>query len=393
MLQFDWALITASPNCLAYVVLHVGTLRCGGGQCIVADLLSFQGQRPLVLVVDDDWMNREVLEAYLTDAGCDVLGAHDGASALAAAAATPPDLVLLDINMPGMSGYEVCMRLKSHEKTQFTPVVMVTALETEHDKIRAIQAGADDFLTKPFNSLMMMTRIRSLLRIKELHDELESRNDLLRRVLNRYVNEDIVDVILVDPDRHLRLGGETRHVTVFFADIRGFTSFAEHHPASDVLQVLNHIFNELTEVVFANHGTLDKYIGDEMMAFYGAPVSTGEDAYHAVKTGMEMQEAFKRAVEEIGLPGLKALGLGIGMNTGDVAVGNVGSERVMSYTVIGDVVNTARRIQEIAGGGVVLISEATYQLVKDRVEADRLDALIFPGKSQPIVVYQVRVLR
>ncbi|MBN2472807.1 MAG: response regulator [Anaerolineae bacterium] len=357
------------------------------------DLLSFQGQRPLVLVVDDDWMNREVLEAYLTDAGCDVVGAHDGASALAAAAASPPDLVLLDINMPGMSGYEVCMRLKSHEKTQFTPVVMVTALETEQDKIQAIQAGADDFLTKPFNSLMMMTRIRSLLRIKELHDELESRNDLLRRVLNRYVNEDIVDVILVDPDRHLRLGGDTRNVTVFFADIRGFTSFAEHHPASDVLQILNRIFNELTEVVFANHGTLDKYIGDEMMAFYGAPVSTGEDAYNAVKTGVEMQAAFLRAVDEIGLPHLRTLGLGIGMNTGDVAVGNVGSERVMSYTVIGDVVNTARRIQEIAGGGVVLISEATYRLVRDRVDASRLDALVFPGKSQPIVVYQVRALR
>ena len=351
--------------------------------------LSFQGKRPLVLVVDDDWMNREVLEAYLVDAGCEVIGVHDGITALATAEATPPDLVLLDINMPGMSGYEVCARLKSHEKTQFTPVVMVTALETEQDKIRAIQAGADDFLTKPFNSLMMITRIRSLLRIKELHDELESRNNLLRRVLNRYVNEDIVDVILVDPDRYLQLGGETRSVTVFFADIRGFTSFAEHHPASDVLQILNRIFNDLTEVVFENHGTLDKYIGDELMAFYGAPVSTGFDAYNAVKTAIGMQAAFRRVVDEIGLPSLRALGLGIGMNTGDVAVGNVGSERVMGYTVIGDVVNTARRIQENAQGGEVLVSEATYRAVMDRVEAERLDSTLFPGKTRPIVVYRI----
>lgn len=359
----------------------------------MSELMHFQGKRPLVLVVDDDWMNREVLEAYLQEAGCEVMGAHDGATALAQAAQHPPDLVLLDINMPGMTGYEVCARLKSHEKTQFTPVVMVTALETEQDKIRAIQAGADDFLTKPFNSMMMMTRIRSLLRIKELHDELESRNALLRRVLNRYVNEDIVDVILVDPERHLKLGGQTRNVTVFFADIRGFTSFAENHPAHEVLHILNRIFNELTEVVFTHHGTLDKYIGDELMAFFGAPISTGDDAFHALKTGIEMQKVFSRVLKEIGLPGLERLGLGIGMNTGDVAVGNVGSERVMSYTVIGDVVNTARRIQEIAGGGVVLISDATYQLVADKVDADRMDALVFPGKSQPIVVYEVQGLR
>lgn len=358
----------------------------------MSELLRFQGKRPLVLVVDDDWMNREVLEAYLQEAGCDVVGAHDGMSALLSAEQNPPDLILLDIKMPGMTGFEVCARLKSHEKTQFTPVVMVTALETEEDKIRAIQAGADDFLTKPFNYTMMTTRIRSLLRIRELHDELESRNDLLRRVLNRYVNEDIVDVILVDPEKYLKLGGQTRNVTVFFADIRGFTAFAEHHPADEVLHILNRIFNELTEVVFANHGTLDKYIGDELMAFFGAPVSTGNDAYLALKTGIEMQRAFQRILGEIGLPGLERLGLGIGMNTGDVAVGNVGSERVMSYTVIGDVVNTARRIQEIAGGGVVLISDATYQLVAQQVDAERLNAVVFPGKTQPIVVYEVHGL-
>ncbi len=348
---------------------------------------------PLVMVVDDDWMNREVLEAYLTDAGYDVILAHSGARALELAQATPPDLVLLDINMPGMSGYEACARLKSDELTRFTPVVMVTALEAEDDKIRAIQSGADDFLTKPFNSLMLLTRVRSLLRIKQLHDELENRNALLRRVLNRYVNEDIVDVILVDPDKYLKLGGDTRTVTVFFADIRGFTAFAERRPAHEVLQILNRFFNELTEVIFTHHGTFDKYVGDELMAFFGAPVATGDDVLNALQAALEMQRVFCRVRDGLDLPELKTIGLGIGLHSGEVAVGNVGSERVMSYTVIGDVVNTAQRIQEAAQSGQVLISEATYRLAEPLLDAERLEARTFSGKSEPIVVYNLRGIR
>ncbi len=348
---------------------------------------------PLIMVVDDDWMNREVLEAYLTDAGYDVILAHSGARALELAQATPPDLVLLDINMPGMSGYEACARLKSDELTRFTPVVMVTALEAEDDKIRAIQSGADDFLTKPFNSLMLLTRVRSLLRIKQLHDELESRNTLLRRVLNRYVNEDIVDVILVDPDKYLKLGGDTRTVTVFFADIRGFTAFAERRPAHEVLQILNRFFNELTEVIFAHHGTFDKYVGDELMAFFGAPVATGDDVLNALQSALEMQQVFRRVRDSLDLPELEPIGLGIGLHSGEVAVGNVGSERVMSYTVIGDVVNTAQRIQEAAQSGQILISEATYRLAESLLDAERLEARMFSGKSEPIVVYNLRGIR
>lgn len=335
------------------------------------------------------------MEAYLRHDGCEVLLAHDGPQALRLVEEQPPDLILLDINMPGMSGYEVCARLKSHEKMQFTPVVMVTALESDEDKIKAIQAGADDFLTKPFNSMLMRTRIRSMLRIKQLHDELESKNDLLRRVLNRYVNEDLVDIILVDPERYLKLGGDNRTVTVFFADIRGFTTFAEHQPANEVLEILNYTFNELTEVVFAHHGTLDKYIGDELMAFFGAPVSTGDDTLNALQTAWEMQLVFQRVRSELKAktPGIEKLGLGIGLHTGEVAIGNVGSERVMSYSVIGDVVNTARRIQQTASGGTTLLSEKTYRLVEPLIEAERLDARMFSGKSEAIVVYRLTNVR
>ncbi|GAB4575079.1 MAG: hypothetical protein Kow0077_24820 [Anaerolineae bacterium] len=360
---------------------------------MVTDLHLSGDKKPLVLVVDDDWMNREVLEAYLSAAGCDVINTNNGADALSLALETPPDLIVMDVNLTGLNGYEVCSRLKNHEILQFTPVVFLTALDADSDRLRAIQAGADDFLTKPFDSVLMMTRIRNLLRIKALHDELQARNALQGKVLSRYVDEDIVEVVMGDPDRYLRLGGETRHVTVFFADIRGFTAFAEKYPAAEVLQLLNRIFNELTEIVVTNHGTLDKYIGDELMAFFGAPVTSDLDAFNAVKAGIEMQQAFERVCRELDWPEVQRLGLGIGIHTGDVAVGNVGSERLMSYTVIGDVVNTARRIQEIAEAGVTLISAHTYRQVADNVVAERLPPQNFQGKSQPITVYRLVSLR
>jgi CheY-like chemotaxis protein len=156
------------------------------------------GKLPLILVVDDDWMNREVMEAHLQAADYEVMVAQSGERALEMAFERPPDLVLLDVRMQGISGYEVCERLKSHPATRYAPVVIVTALEADEDKLKAIRSGADDFIGKPFTSLMMLTRVKSLLRIKHLHDELEARNALLSRVLQRYVNEDISRMIFAD---------------------------------------------------------------------------------------------------------------------------------------------------------------------------------------------------
>ncbi len=343
---------------------------------------------PLILVVDDDWMNREVMEAHLKGAGYAVMMAHNGDKALQLAFETPPDLVLLDVRMQGASGYEVCRQLKAHEATKVTPVVMVTALESEDDKLEAIRAGADDFISKPFTALMMLTRVKNLLRIKGLHDDVEARNSLLRQILHRYVNEQITDIILAEPEKQMRLGGETRHVTVFFCDIRGFTAFAEQHQAGDVLSLLNHFFAEMTEVIFRNHGTFDKYVGDEVMAFFGAPVATGQDALNAVRTAVEMQEIFSRTRDAISYEDVRRLGLGIGLHSGEVAVGNVGSERVMSYTVIGDTVNTAHRLQSVAPSGEIILSDMTYDEVADYVEAKQLKPIAIKGKRDPMTIYR-----
>lgn len=346
-----------------------------------------------ILVVDDDWMNREVIEAYLQTTGYRVVTANSGAKALEIAANEVPSLVILDVNMPGMNGYELCSKLKSDERTRLTPVMVVTALEADPDKLKAIEAGADAFLTKPFNSLIMMTQVKSLLRIRRLHDEIEARNVLLRKVLNRYVNEDITEIILADPDKNLQLGGESRAITVFFADIRGFTPFSEGHSAKEVVTVLNRIFAELTPIVFKYRGTLDKYVGDGIMGFFGAPVASEHDALNAARMAIEMQKVFAELKQKITELSIKNLGLGIGISTGEAAVGNVGSDHLMSYTVIGDTVNTASRLQQQAQGGHIVITEKMYQEIAAHVEVSPLAPLRLAGKSEPVPAYRLLSLK
>jgi adenylate cyclase len=247
--------------------------------------------------------------------------------------------------------------------------------------------GADDFVSKPYNSIILLTRVRSLLRIKKLHDEVEARNRLLRRVLDRYVAEDVTDIILTDPERHLKLGGEVRRVTVLFVDIRGFTAFTERHPAPHVVETLNHIFRAMTQVIFTFRGTFDKYLGDGLMAFYGAPVAEKDDAQRAVQAAIEMQRLFRGLMEDTALD-LGGLGLSIGLHSGEAIIGNIGSERVMDYTVIGDTVNVAKRLQEQADGGMIFLSKATYDQIKG-IKAEKLPPIQLPGRREPIHAYQI----
>jgi len=336
-----------------------------------------------ILIVDDDWLNRDLLETYLKQAGYQCRAAYDGSMALRLTAEAQPDLILCDVQMPGMTGYEVCRSIKTDPATQFIPVVMVTALDRDEEKVRAVEAGADDFITKPFNSILLLTRVRSLLRIKVLHDQLEERNQLLHKVLTRYLAEGMTQTILTDPDRYLKLGGETRPVTVLFADIRGFTAFTEQRTAQEVVETLNEIFPELTRVVFAHGGTFDKFLGDAVMAFWGAPLSAPGDTLRAVQAAVEMRERFYQLFAR------KGLGLCIGLNSGEATVGNIGSDKVMDYTVIGDTVNVAKRLQEAAGGEELLISEATYAQVRSQVQAEKRESLSLHGRQEPVQVYAV----
>jgi len=351
------------------------------------DLTPIFNRPPRILVADDDWLNRDLLQAYLKASGCEVDTAADGLAALESASRASPDLALVDVQMPRMDGLELCRALKRNPETRFMPVVIVTALDSDEEKIRAIDAGADDFVTKPYNSVVLLTRVRSLLRIKKLNDEVEARNRLLRQVLNRYVAEDVADIILTDPARYLQLGGETRAVTVLFADIRGFTRYTEQHSGPQVIETLNRIFRPISQVVFTYRGTFDKYLGDGVMAFFGAPLASEDDAQRAVESAIEMQRLFHALCAEAGAD-LRDLGLGVGLHSGEAVVGNIGSEKVMDYTVVGDVVNVANRLQEKACGGQILLSEATYQQVQG-IQAARLDPFEIPGRVEPVTAYLI----
>lgn len=353
------------------------------------DLGRILERSPRILIVDDDWLNRDLLKAYLTSSGAEVTTASDGQEALEFALGNPPDLILADIQMPRMDGLTLCRELKTAPATRFVPVVIVTALDSEEEKLKAIEVGADDFVSKPYNAVILLTRVRSLLRIKKLHDEVESRNKLLRQVLNRYVAEDVADVILKDPERHLKLGGELRPVTVLFADIRGFTRFTEQNDAPQVIASLNTIFQALSEVVFSHRGTFDKYLGDGLMTFYGAPVAEDDDAQRALASALEMQRRFQELRRE--QEGFEGLGLGIGLHSGEAVVGNIGSDEVMDYTVVGDVVNIAKRLQEQADGGEILLSHSTYEQVSAD-KAEELTGIELSGRQGSITAYLIKTV-
>ena len=222
--------------------------------------------------------------------------------------------------------------------------------------------------------------------MKVLQKKVEKQNIILHQVLTRYLSEEIAQDILTNPEEKLQLGGETLLVTVLFADIRGFTSFSKNRDAKIVMKRLNQIFARVVKIIFAHDGTFDKYIGDAIMAFYGAPLSYEDDALRAVKTALKMQEAMRKLQQEE--DAIKELGMGIGIYTGYAVVGNLGSEQVMNYTVIGDTPNMASRFQGHAKAGQVLIDAVTYEAVIESIEVNEIEPIILKGKKAPIAAYE-----
>jgi adenylate cyclase len=342
---------------------------------------------PRILAVDDNKQNLDILQKTLTAANYEVTTAADGSTALSHIDSASSDLVLLDVMMPGMSGYEVCERIRANEATRLLPVVMLTSLSDVSDRIRGIKAGADDFLTKPFNREELLTRVKSLLRIKTLHDDIEAKNRLLRTLFGRYVSEEVAAEIVADPKRHLKLGGEKRDVTVLFGDLRGFTPLAEQLDPQDAVDILNIYLTLVIDTVFRFRGTLDKFRGDGFMAFFGAPIRRDDDASNAVRCALALQEGLKHIAFDK-FPDLR-LHMGIGINTGIVIAGDIGSERRTDYTVIGNEVNVAQRFESNAGPGQTLMTGGTYERVKDAVQVRELGPLRVTGKQEGVMAYDV----
>ncbi len=350
-----------------------------------------------VLVVDDQPVTRRLLSRPLELAGHRVLQADSGEQALDLLASEPVDLVLLDVVMVGLDGYAVCRRIKTDERTMFIPVVMVTVLNDRSDRVRAIDAGADDFLSKPVYQEELTARVGSLLRLTDARRELERmREAQIRGAFKRYMCPKVVDDILsssASSMRSLLERTQRREAIVLFTDLRGFTALSEQLSAEAVVEVLNEYFSEMTQAAHEYEGTIFNMSGDSLLVGFGVPFEQSAPADRAFDTAVEMQRRYRdlaaRTCERLGVE----VGLGIGINRGEVVFGNVGSLDYMNYTIIGDTVNVAARLEGIAQAGEVVASETVVEGLSANRAADcrGLDESVqLKGRSAALRVYRLR---
>jgi adenylate cyclase len=322
-----------------------------------------------VLVVDDDALNRRLLTATLAREGLRTTAATDGDEALRAIKEEPPDVVLLDIEMPGVDGSETLERSKGDEAVRHLPVIMISGLDDTESVVRCLEIGADDFLPKPFDAAILRARINAGLDRKALY-ELE--RDRVRDLFMRFLPEQVVDDMLARTDGDARIHPEQLTGTVLFGDLRGFTSFAEGRPVDEVVEAINTYLTLMTDAVLDHGGTLVDYMGDGIMAAFGAPVASDEHADLALEAARAMAgeqlATFNAWLSASGVE--EPIRMGIGMNSGPVLSASVGSPRRLDYAVIGDTTNTAARIESMTKEleHAVLLSEHTMDALREPPE-------------------------
>jgi adenylate cyclase len=350
------------------------------------------------LVVDDDAMNRMVLQRSLEREGHAVRVAADGRAALELLRGEPFDVVLLDILMPEMDGLELLELIQSDDELRQTPVIMISALEEMASVVRCIELGAEDYLPKPFDPVLLRARINGCLTKKRLRDVerkyLEERHRRVRDLFARFVPEAVVDEVLEHAGEDLRLGGQRRTATVMFCDLRDFTSFAEARPPELVVDVLNRYLSAMSDVILRHGGTLIGFQGDGILAAFGTPIEQPDHADRALSATREMVgqalDGFNAWLQEEGIGG--SFRIGVGLNSGVIMAGNVGSERRLEYTVIGDTTNTASRLEAMTKDTphMLLMSDSTRAMltraVPDLVEVDTREVR---GRRFPVVLWSI----
>jgi class 3 adenylate cyclase len=306
--------------------------------------------------------------------------------------------VLLDVMMSGLSGIDVLKRVRERSSESDLPVVMATARDATEDLVEALRLGANDYVTKPLDFPVVLARVETQLtlrrqkqEIRRLAENLELRNRFIQSLFGRYLSDEVVADLLGSPEGP-RIGGEQRRVTLLMSDLRGFTPLTEGLQPQQVLRLLNSYLGTMADVVLAHQGTVDEFVGDAILAIFGAPVARPDDARRAVACAVAMQEALaalNRGNETQSLPRLE---MGIAVHTGEVIVGNIGSERRTKYGVVGSAVNHAGRIESFTVGGQVLISDATLREAGDEVRVGSRLAIDAKGTRERIVVYDLRGL-
>lgn len=361
-----------------------------------------------ILAVDDQPPNLRLLDAVLTPRGYEVIPAGSGPQALDVLDREPVDLVLLDVLMPDMDGHEVCRAIRADPRTEFLPVVMITASGSQQ-RLQGLEAGADDFLTKPFDQAELLARVASLARIKRYHDtvrrqadeltawnlELEARVAAqvaeLERLgrLRRFLSPQLADLVMAD---EAVLDSHRREIVVVFCDLRGFTPFAESGEPEEVMAVLGEYHEELGTLVHEHGGTLERFTGDGMMVFFNDPVPVPDPAGRAVRMALAMRAQVRRLAEGWYKQG-HDLSLGIGVAQGYATLGRIGFEGRFDYAAIGSVTNLAARLCSRAEPWQVLVTHRVWSAAEDWTTARALGELDLRGFSRPVRAFDITAAR
>src|SRR5260221_4609141 len=335
-----------------------------------------------ILVVDDTPQNVKLLGDLLMGRGAKVSPAVNGELALESIAKYPPDLVLLDVMMPGLNGYEVCRKIRDNAATALLPVVMCTSLDPHQERIKGIEAGADDFLSKPVNQPELFARVRSLLRIKGLQDERMAR-------LKSFFSPQLAEAIAAGRAEEL-LKTHRREITVEFFDLRGFTAFTDSAEPEEVMELLRGFHGALGKLVLEHQGTIERFAGDAVMVFYNDPLPVERPAEHAMRAALAMVEAFGPIASHWQKRSGFELGLGVGIAHGFATLGAIGFEGRQDYAAIGKVTNLAARLCSEAKGGQILTDLKTSAALEGVFNFDPLGPLSLKGFAQPVPAFALR---
>jgi adenylate cyclase len=373
---------------------------------------------PRILIVDDEPINLDILQTRLAVHGYEILTATNGEEALAVANAQQPDLILLDIMMPKMDGIDVCRHLKADASFPFMPIILVTAKADSRDVVIGLEAGADEYLTKPVDQAALVARVKSMLRIKALHDtaqeqaaRLEAQSEQLadwNRTLERRVAEQLAQLervgrlkrffspqlaeLVVSSGGEKLLESHRREITVVFCDLRGFTAFSETAEPEEVMGVLREYHTALGTLIFRFEGTLEHFAGDGLMIFFNDPLPCPDHAAQAVRMTVAMRQQMDELIEKWRKRGHQ-LGFGVGIAQGYATLGMIGFEGRIEYGAIGPVTNLASRLCDEAHSGQILISQRIYAAVEELVEAEPVGELPFKGFHKPVPTFNVVELK
>ena len=343
-----------------------------------------------ILVVDDISDNLDLLVEILKP-HYKVKAANNGQRALRIANSDkPPDIILLDVMMPVMNGLEVCETLKASKATRDIPVIFITAMGESSDEEKGLALGAVDYITKPIRAPIVLARVKNHLALRETRQQLSRFADKLACYIPPQVYQAIMQGSL-----DARLGTRREKLTIFFSDIVEFTALSENLDPEDLSFLLNSYLTEMAKIVSKYGGTLDKFIGDAVLVFFGAPESQGleSDALACIEMAQEMQKKVSQLAEDAIKRGIRRpLTVRMGISTGYCNVGNFGSEERMDYTIVGRHVNLAARLEEAAKPGHILISKETWSLVNSRVNCIQKEPVKAKGFGEPIDVFQVAEL-